>query len=76
MFRSASNSDIQKNLYVFVKAEIIRPDVEGFADSELQRISDRNREAFEKREIDFQDYRNWAGVKAKRMTPFKVLEAQ
>jgi len=55
LFRSTSNNDTQKNLYVFVKAEIIRPDVEGFADSELQRISDRNREAFEKHEIGKDD---------------------
>ena len=76
LFRSSSNSDLQRNLYVFVKAEIIRPDKEGFAGGELQRISDRNREAFEGHEIEFQDYRNWPGVKPRKMTPLKVLEAQ
>jgi type II secretory pathway component GspD/PulD (secretin) len=76
LFRSTSNSDLQRNLYVFVKAEIIRPDKEGFAGGELQRLSDRNREAFEEHEIEFQNYRNWPGVKPRKMTPLKVLEAQ
>jgi general secretion pathway protein D len=76
LFRSTSNSDLQRNLYVFVKAEIIRPDKEGFAGGELQRISDRNRDAFEEHEIEFQDYRNWPGVKPRKMTPLKVLDAQ
>jgi len=76
LFRSANNNDVQRNLYVFVKAEIIRPDDKGFAESDLQRISDRNRDAFEEHEIEFQDYRNWPGVKPRKMTPFKVLDAQ
>ncbi|MBN1804910.1 MAG: hypothetical protein JW837_06640 [Sedimentisphaerales bacterium] len=75
LFRSTSNSDLQRNLYVFVKAEIIRPDKEGFAGGELQRLSDRNRDAFEEHEIEFQNYKNWPGVKSKKMTPYKVLEA-
>jgi general secretion pathway protein D len=76
LFRSTSNSDLQRHLYVFVKAEIIRPDDKNFAGGDLQRISDRNREAFEKTEIEFQDYRNWPGVKPRTMTPLKVLEVQ
>ncbi len=76
LFRSSSNNNIEKNLYVFVKAEVIRPDEDGFMGDDLTRISDRNREAFEKHEIEFQDYRNWPGVKPKRMTPLKVLDAQ
>jgi type II secretory pathway component GspD/PulD (secretin) len=76
LFRSTSNSDIQRNLYVFVKAEIIRPDKTGFAGGELQRISDRNREAFEQHEIEFQNYQDWPGVTPKPMEPLRVLEAQ
>jgi general secretion pathway protein D len=76
LFRSTSNSDLQRHMYVFVKAEIIRPDDKGFVGGELQRISDRNRESFEEREIEFQDYRNWPGVKPRKMTPLKVLEVQ
>ncbi|MHC4726383.1 MAG: secretin N-terminal domain-containing protein, partial [Planctomycetota bacterium] len=76
LFRSTSNSDLQRHMYVFVKAEIIRPDEQEFVRGDLQRISDRNRESFEEREIEFQDYRNWPGVKPRKMTPLKVLEVQ
>jgi general secretion pathway protein D len=76
LFRSTSNSDLQRNLYVFVKAEIIRPDEEGYTGDDLRRISDRNREAFEKHEIEFQEYRDWPGAKPKAMEPIRVLDAQ
>ena len=76
LFRSTSNSDLQRHMYVFVKAEIIRPDDKDLAGGDLQRISDRNRQAFEESEIEFQDYRNWPGVEPRKMTPLKVLEVQ
>ena len=76
LFRSTSNSDLQRHLYVFVKAEIIRPDSEGFVGNDLTRISDRNRKAFEEYEIEFQDYHDWPGIKPKAMRPLKVLDAQ
>jgi len=44
--------------------------------ADLRRISDRNREAFEKHEIEFQEYHDWPGIKPKAMKPFKVLDAQ
>jgi general secretion pathway protein D len=76
LFRSASNSDIQRNLYVFVKAEIIRPPAEGLAQVDLMKISDRNRAAFEEHEAEFQKHHDWPGIKAEPMEPLKVLEAQ
>jgi general secretion pathway protein D len=76
LFRSTNNSDLQRHLYVFVKAEIMRPDEEGFAGADMKRISDRNREAFEKHEIEFQNYHDWPGIKPKAMEPLRVLEAQ
>jgi type II secretory pathway component GspD/PulD (secretin) len=76
LFRSASNSDIQRNLYVFVKAEIIRPSETGLAQADLERISERNRTAFEEHETEFQDYHDWAGIKSKPMKPLKVLDAE
>ena len=78
LFRSTSNSDIQRNLYVFVKAEIIRPaDADlAQADSHLHQISDRNREAFEEHEKKFQEYHDWPGIKPKSMEPINVLDAQ
>ena len=77
LFRSVSNSDLQRNLYVFVKAEIIRP-AETLAQDlpELGKISDRNRMAFEKFEQEFQSYQNFPGIKPKPVQPVKVLEAQ
>ncbi len=78
LFRSTSNNDIQRNLYVFVKAEIIRPiDADmAQAESHLQRISDRNRDAFEEHEKEFQEYHDWPGIKPKSMKPINVLDAQ
>ncbi|MHC4703250.1 MAG: secretin N-terminal domain-containing protein, partial [Planctomycetota bacterium] len=76
LFRSASNSDLQRSLYIFVKAEIIRPSESGLAQADLERISERNRTAFEEHETEFQEYHDWAGIKSKPMKPLKVLDAQ
>ena len=76
LFRGVSNSDIQKKLYVFVKAEVIRPEDTTYAMGELVRISDRNRAAFEKHEREFQEYQDWPGIKPKPIDPLKVLEAE
>jgi len=77
LFRSVSNNDLQRNLYVFVKAEIIRPSETLAQDlPELGKISDRNRMAFEKFEQEFQSYQNFPGIKPKPVAPVKVLEAQ
>jgi len=76
LFRSTSNSDRSSNLYVFVKANILRPDdtVAGLPD--LERMSDRNRISFERLEDQFQSYEDWPGFKPKPMEPFKVLSAE
>ncbi len=77
LFRSTSNSDDQSKLYVFVKAEVIRPD-QGVAHGteELERLSERNRVAFEKHEAEFQDYQSWPGINPTPVDPPKVLDAQ
>ncbi len=76
LFRSISNNDIQKKLYVFVKAEVIRPEYTTNAKDGLVQISDRNRDAFEQHEGEFQKYENWPGIKPKPVDPLKVLEAE
>jgi len=78
LFRSTNSKDTQRNLYVFVKAEIIRPPEKDFAqaDDRLNDISDRNREAFEEHEEEFQTYHDWPGIKPKPMEPINVLDAQ
>jgi len=75
-FRSIANSDIQSKLYVFVKAEIIRPNSAiANANEGLGRVSEQNRKAFEQHEQEFQNYETWPGIKSKPMPPARVLEA-
>jgi general secretion pathway protein D len=77
LFRTINNKDMQSKLYIFVKAEIIRPaGVAGQDMADLEAISERNRMAFEKHEQEFQAYENWPGIKPKPVEPRKVLEAQ
>jgi type II secretory pathway component GspD/PulD (secretin) len=76
LFRNVSNSSQHSKLYIFVKGEILRPEdtVAGLPD--LERISDRNKQAFEEFEDRFQSYQDWPGIKPKSMNPAKVLDAQ
>jgi len=77
LFRSVDTSDVQSMLYIFVRAEVIRPAEAGTNSYEdLKRISDANREAFEKHEQEFQGYQTWPGVKPKPASPPKVLDAR
>ncbi len=77
LFRSSEHSNIQSKLYVFVRAEIIRPaDALASARNDMKRISDLNRIAFEKHEEEFQNYQYIPGLKPKKMDPAKVLEAR
>jgi type II secretory pathway component GspD/PulD (secretin) len=76
LFRGAGKSDIQKKLYVFVKAEVIRPDESLTGKSGMVQLSDRNRKAFEEHEAEFQGFEGWPGFKAKPMAPDKVLDMQ
>ena len=75
LFRTVNNSDIQRNLYVFVKAEIIRPpDEDNGGQVDLERISKMNRDSFEKYEKEFQGYQSFPGIKPTPMEPAKVLD--
>jgi general secretion pathway protein D len=78
LFRTINNEDVQSKLYVFVKAEIIRPAamLDGHGFSGLEKLSERNRMAFERDELEFQQYQDWPGIKPKPVDPPKVLEAQ
>ncbi len=75
LFRTISNSDKTSKLYVFVKANILRPD-ETVGLAQLQRISDENRTAFEEGERRFQAKEDWPGIKPEPMDPLRVLEAE
>ena len=77
LFRSPNNSDNQSKLYVFVKAEVIRPDrTLAHGRDELERLSERHRVAFQRHEAEFQDYQTWPGIKATPVDPPRVLDAQ
>lgn len=77
LFRGVNNSDKQSKLYIFVKAEVIRPELAtGHAMEELERLSERNRLAFEQHETEFQNHQDWPGIKPKPIQPERVLEAQ
>jgi type II secretory pathway component GspD/PulD (secretin) len=76
-FRSIANSDMQSKLYIFVKAEIIRPaGTREHGMANLDAISERNRMALEEHEQEFQAYENWPGITPRPVHPGKVLEAQ
>jgi len=76
LFRSIDNRSDDTRLYIFVKAEILRPEetVAGLPD--LEQISERNKIAFEEFEERFQNFQEWPGIKPKPVEPYKVLEAQ
>jgi type II secretory pathway component GspD/PulD (secretin) len=74
LFRNASNTDTQRRLYVFVKAHILRPGQELTGTSDIEVVSQTNREKFEKYEAEMQQYEDWPGIKPEPMEPVKVLE--
>ena len=76
LFRSTSNSARDSKLYVFVKANILRPDETLAGLPELERISERSRTAFEKFEDEFQRYHDWPGIEPQPIDPLRVLEAE
>jgi general secretion pathway protein D len=76
LFRSTSNSVNDSKLYVFVRANILRPE-EGLTGlPELESISERNRAAFEGHEDKFQKHQDWPGIKPKPVDPVHVLDAE
>jgi general secretion pathway protein D len=76
LFRSINNTSNQSKLYVFVRANILRPDdtVAGLAD--LRKMSDRNRGAVENFENKFQRHQDWPGIEPEPVDPLHVLESE
>ena len=74
LFRSVENSDTGSKLYIFVKANILRPDETVAGLAQLQQISETNRLAFEKDELKFQSHQSIPGIEPEPMEPEKVLE--
>ena len=73
LFRSVDNSDIEKKLYVFLKANIVRPSEETGLGG-LQNISNEHRQAFEESEEQFQKQQDIPGVVPEPMSPESVLD--
>lgn len=74
LFRDVSDVDEQGKLYIFVKANILRPSdqVEGLED--IRHVSGKYRREFEDMEDKFQTMQDWPGVDPEPMDPVKVLE--
>ena len=72
LFRSIDNSNVEKKLYVFLKANIVRP----YDDArliDLQNISEEHQKAFEESESEFQKLENVPGLPPKPTPPEGVL---
>lgn len=74
LFRGADQSDVQSKLYIFVKANIVKPGDEMTGKSDIERISQKKRKAFEEDEARFQGSEALPGFKPNPMYPEKVLE--
>jgi general secretion pathway protein D len=73
LFSSYNKTQHDDKLYIFVKANIIRPEAaEGL--SQIKHISHKNRDEFEKDESIFQNYQEIPGIKPPPIDPQKVLE--
>jgi len=73
LFRSVDNSDVERKLYVFLKANIVRPSKEARLE-DLEKISEEHQKAFEKSEAEFQKHKDFPGVTPKPIRPERVLE--
>lgn len=73
LFRSVDNSDVEKKLYVFLKANIIRPYEESRL-MDLQKISEEHQKAFEESESEFQKIEDFPGIPPDPMRPERVLK--
>jgi hypothetical protein len=43
---------------------------------DLEKLSERNRLAFQEHEREFQEYQSWPGIKPRPVQPERVLDAQ
>jgi general secretion pathway protein D len=76
LFRKIDDSSTQTKLYVFVKANILRPGKEEKGLSDIKVISEKNRAAFEKSETAIHTYEALPGIKPQPMNPLHVLDTE
>jgi general secretion pathway protein D len=73
LFRSVDNSDIEKKLYVFLKANVVKP-YDELRLMDLEKMSEVHKKAFEKSEAEFQQLQNMPGITPTPMQPERVLK--
>ena len=73
LFRSTDNTSTNSKLYIFIKANILRPGTD-LSNVEIKNISRKYRTEFEKTEAEMQAYEDVPGTKPEVLDPLKVLE--
>lgn len=73
LFRSIGNSSDQRKIYIFVRANILRP---GEDNQDLKDISEKNIEVFEYYEREMQGYEDWPGIKPTPINPPRILREE
>jgi general secretion pathway protein D len=77
LFRSAENTDVQTKMYMFIRAEVIRPaEMLATTQADLETISEQNRAAYEAHEKEFQEHAIWPGLEPRITEPQRVLESR
>ncbi len=76
LFRTIADSDKANKLYIFVKANILRPDDMAEGLGQLQQISARNRASFEVAESAFQEHQSFPGIRPEPIDPLRVLDTE
>ncbi len=74
LFRGIDQTDKQSKLYVFVKANIIKPADVLTGQSDIEKISQKKRRAFETDEAKFQGLDSIPGIRPNPIHPEKILE--
>jgi general secretion pathway protein D len=74
LFRGVDQSDIQSKLYIFVKANIVKPGDDLTGQSDIERISQKKRRDFETDEARFQGVDSVPGFKPNPVQPERILE--
>jgi len=74
LFRGIDETDVQSRLYVFVKANVIQPGDDLTGTSDIEVISQKKRDAFERDETNFQGLEAVPGIKPGKIQPEKILE--
>jgi len=75
LFRTINDSDKSNKLYLFVRADILRPD-DTLGLGGFEEIATRNRREFEREEELFQQKEGFVGIRPEPMDPLRVLEAE